>query len=352
MSELIITDQAKRIFKEKLIALLMCCLVIELALFKFTPDLAHQVYQNQKSALTSFDVYESQYMTPDSVMYPRFLGNMILFELAEFISSIFEISDDIRLHPLRIAAGILTPIYFILGAFRAVFGFREINWKVFLTYYSLMFFSGMYVFYPYDAPSIAFISLCLSFILRGNILYAFLCFVVAGLFRESSLHVVVLMVVFSFVNRFNYARNMKLWMWVGVFLVTYVVEYEIIRYFYPGPVTSNGYIDYDPTEIILGDGFLSLTTIVTLPLALLFPINYYVLRDQFDNNWIREFISINCLLVPFWVLFYRAMGGNIPEFRILWPVLLPCIYGISYKIRGVHSKNHGDISKSAHYPQF
>jgi hypothetical protein len=50
-------------------------------------------------------------------------------------------------------------------------------------------------------------------------------------------------------------------------------------------------------------------------------------------DWRYWFFRLNCYSLPFWVVFYRSLSGNISEFRMLWPVLLPCIYGIGYAAR-------------------
>jgi hypothetical protein len=130
-----------------------------------------------------------------------------------------------------------------------------------------MFFCGLYVFYPYDAPSIAFISLSLSFIFRKELIYAFFCFIIAGLFRESSFHILIFVGVWAFVDK-SYPYKTR-FAWVALFFLIFVLQYKVIRYFYPGPITSVGNIIFDLNQLIFGKGFWSLTTIITLSLAFL-----------------------------------------------------------------------------------
>jgi hypothetical protein len=49
-----------------------------------------------------------------------------------------------------------------------------------------------------------------------------------------------------------------------------------------------------------------------------------------SNDWRWRFFRLNCFAFPMWIVFYRVLGGNISEFRLMWPVILPCIYGIAY----------------------
>jgi len=42
---------------------------------------------------------------------------------------------------------------------------------------------------------------------------------------------------------------------------------------------------------------------------------------------------VNCYAFPGWIVFYRMMNGNLSEFRMLFPALLPCMYGIAYGAR-------------------
>jgi hypothetical protein len=119
--------------------------------------------------------------------------------------------------------------------------------------------------------------------------------------------------------------------WVGVFALTFLLEYLTVRHFFPGPVSSAGGLLLSPREIFFGAGMLSLTTICSLGLAALFPIACLVkVRDLRADDWRRGFFTLNSYAFAGWVVFYRMMNGNLSEFRMLFPVLLPCIYGVAY----------------------
>jgi hypothetical protein len=289
------------------------------------PDIGTAYYQSGDSTLTSFAAYNEYYMTANSVHYARFFGNRILLDLAILINNFFP-SADFRLHPLRISAAILTPLYFIIGAFPAIFISDKIYWQKFLTYYSLMFFSGLYVFYPCDAPSLALTSIGIYFFIENRVFQALFCMLLTGVFRESSFHFVIFSLIFSLTNVKASARFLLF----PIFLISFLIEYKVIRYYFPGPISSIGLLP-GFQDLFTGKGLISLTTIVTLSLALTFPAKFLLMRNTLEKDWIYDFLKINAYIFPIWILFYRLMSGNISEFRIMWPILIPCIYGIALK---------------------
>ena len=113
---------------EKIIAVAALVLSIELVIFKFLPDIGTATVQNLASELTDFELFRHDYLQPDSVHYARFLGNRILYVVATALDGLYRTSD-IRLHPLRIAAGILTPLYALLGAIPVLAGTTVLDRK-------------------------------------------------------------------------------------------------------------------------------------------------------------------------------------------------------------------------------
>jgi hypothetical protein len=311
----------------KILLVLGCCLWIELALFKYLPDLGTAVYQHGISSLTDFATFEDSYISGNSVHSARFLGNHILLNLAKLLEAYVH-SADIRCHPLRIAAALLTPAYFIIGVLPIFFATGKIlNWRVFLAGYAALFASGMYIFYPCDAPSLAVFSLGLFLLLQDRLPGVLLCLVVMTLFRESAFHFVAVTVMWALVCRQGTVMGRVLW--VMAMALVFALEYKIIRIYFPGPLTGSGGLILT-SEIFTGAGLLSLTSLATLPLALLFPLLYLCLRAPGRENIVFDrFFLLNCLAFPFWLLFYRMFGGNITEFRMLWPALLPLVYGMA-----------------------
>jgi hypothetical protein len=317
---------------EKLLSLAALAISIELVLFKFLPDLSTALIQHSRSALTDFTAFEEGYLTPGSVHHARFLGNYILYGLAKLLDLAYH-SADPRLHPLRVAAGILTPAYAWLGAHFALREGAGLAWRYFMVPYALAVVIGLYVFYPADMPSLAFLSIALFLLLRERMLAALLLTLVTGLFRETSLHMVVFVAIWAWCNPgVSLPRRIS---WLGVFALAFLVEYVAVRHFFPGPVSSAGGIIVDPRTLFLGAGLLSLTTVCSLALAVLFPIACLVrIRALPGDDWRYEFFKLNCYAFPAWIIFYRMMNGNLSEFRMLFPVLLPCIYGIAFGAQG------------------
>jgi hypothetical protein len=313
---------------EKILAVAALTLAIELVMFKFLPDISTATVQGLRSELTDFEVFRRYYLTPNSVHYARFLGNHILYWLATTLDGVHH-SGDMRLHPLRVAAGILTPLYVYLGAHPVLRDSATFSWRYFFAAYSFAVLIGLYVFYPGDLSSLAFLSISLFFLLRERLGLALVFMLITGLFRETSFHVVFFVVMWA---RFSPSRGKVTWL--GVFVGAFLVEYVLVRHFFPGPVASAGRIILDPRKIFLDRGSLSLTTVCSVGLATLFPIACLLrLRSLARDDWRRRFFAVNCYSFPLWIVFYRMMNGNLSEFRMLLPVLLPYIYGISYAAR-------------------
>jgi hypothetical protein len=323
---------------EKLISVAALCLAIELVLFKFLPDVSTAVIQHSQSALASYAEFQREYLTAGSVHHARFLGNYILYDLARLLG-LLDHSEDPRLHPLRIAAGILTPCYAYLGAHFVLADSRQLEWRYFFVTYGLATVIGLYVFYPADAPSLAFSSMALFFLLEKRLATALVLMFVTGLFRESAFHMVWLIALWAWCDSSRPARERLAW--VAAFACVFVAEYVAVRHFFPGPVSSAGGLILDPRRLFLDKGLLSLTTICSVGLAALFPIACLVkLRAAGGaNDWRFRFFELNCYAFPGWLVFYRMMNGNLSEFRMLFPALLPCMYGIAYGARRLRSCN-------------
>jgi len=320
---------------EKLLSLAALAICFELVLFKFLPDLSTAVLQQRVSSLMSFRVFEEGYIQPGSVHHARFLGNYILYDLARLLSTVLH-SADSRLHPLRVAAAILTPLYAWIGALPALMRSDVMQWRYFMVPYALAVIIGCYVFYPADMPSLACLSIALFMLLEEQMSGALLMMLLTGLFRETSLHMVVFVGAWAWCNQSRPLRERL--MWPGMFAIAFAVEYVVVRQFFPGPVSSAGGIVLDPRALFLGAGLLSLTTLCSLGLAALFPLGCLLrIRALAADDWRRQFFSLNCLAFPGWLVFYRMMAGNLSEFRMLFPVLIPCIYGIALGARGARA---------------
>lgn len=314
---------------EKLIGVAALTITIELVFFKFVPDLGTALIQGDRSTLTDFATFEHVYLSASSVHHARFLGNYTLYYLARMLSHVYH-SADPRLHPLRVAAAMLTPVYAYLGAHFALRNGSWLAWREFLVPYGLAVFVGLYVFYPGDMPALACLSMGLFFVLERRWLPALLSMLLTGLFRESAFHMVAFVALWAWCDRAPpLPRRLA---WLGSFALAFMIEYVVVRHFFPGPLSASGGISLDPRYVFLGSGMLSLTTLCSLSLAALFPVAYWVAASaRPDSDWRRRFFLANCSAFPAWIVFYRMLSGNISEFRLLLPVLLPCIYGLAYE---------------------
>lgn len=164
-------------------------LLIFLIPYKYTPDLGRSLYQNRPSTLVDLQAYRDYYLVNPSLHTARFLGNQILYQLAQLINPLIT-SNDLRLCPLRITAIILTPFYFLVGTLPVFLVSKKIDWRIFLPTYILLFVSGMYVFYPGDVPSLAMLRLDLAALLLDNLPLTLVFLLLTGLFRESVFHFV------------------------------------------------------------------------------------------------------------------------------------------------------------------
>jgi hypothetical protein len=313
---------------EKLLSLAALAFAIELVFFKFLPDLSTALIQSYPSNLTSFSQFEREYIVRGSLFSTRVLGNHIFWHVAQFVAH-FVHSQDVRLHPLRITAGILTPLYAWAGAYPALRRSSGLNWRYFMAAYGMTAVISLYLFYPYDMPAFAGLSVAMYFLLRERLGWALAFMLLTGLTRESAFHVVTWIALWCLCSRSPpLGRRIT---WLCVFAVAFVVEYLLVRHYFPGPMTSVGGVVVDLKAIFLGRQMLSLTNTCSVGLELvLAALCLNRLRNADPADWRRTFFVVNCYALPLWMIFYVMMHANLAEFRLLLPALLPCIYGLAF----------------------
>jgi hypothetical protein len=308
---------------DKAFTIILFVLAIELVFFKFLPDLGTATLPGQfASPLADFKFFRYMFMTRGSITYPRFAGTWLMFGFAKVIGGYVH-SSDVRLHPLRIAASILTPLYAVAGLVPVMTTqTTRYCWKTYAALYCTYCTLSLYVFYPYDMPSIALLSIAAFLVLEDRISEAIFVMLLTGLFRESSLHAVWLVVAWSLCNS-SVPRSRRAASAV-VCIVAFAAEYAAIRITFP----SHGQWQLNVHEIFLGRGLWSLTCIVTLAAVFIVPLHYLACHLPANPaDWRANFFVLNCVAVPFWVVFYRIMGGNISELRLILPALIPIFYG-------------------------
>lgn len=321
-------DFKKNLYRN-IIIFLASILTFELVIFKFTPDLGITLVQAVKtgidqSPLVSFDVYIYYFKRAGSVFYPRFLASDIQYYLAEGLAR-FVHSSDIRMHPLRIAEGVMVPIYFTIGVIPAILAQKTYNTIIFMTLYAFVCAMSLYTFTPYDIACASLLSLGLWFLLNGQLLLCLTAMIVAGPVRESSLHIVFFVALAALLTP---GRLPVKFGWVAVFGLFYSVEYIVIRHFFPAPVSSEAWSLETVKDIFLGPGVVSLTSIFSVGLAILFPLAV-LLEIPANGDWRAKFFRLNAYAFPIWMLFYRLFNGNLSEFRIFLPMFAPLIFALS-----------------------
>jgi len=118
---------------EKLISVAALSIALELVLFKFLPDIGTATIQHHISTLADFTTFEQTYIRPGSVHHARFAGNAILYGLAKWLETL-DHSVDPRLHPLRVAAGLLTPLYAYIGVHFVLWRSQGFAWRDFFCF--------------------------------------------------------------------------------------------------------------------------------------------------------------------------------------------------------------------------
>mgnify|MGYP003386775929 CR=1 FL=1 len=322
------------------------CALIVLIFFKYLPDVGTSVIQSLPSTLMSWDAYTEYYLSEASVHHARFLGNELVHWLARLLPE-GPAANDVRLHPLRLSATLFTILWFLVALIPMAMPMRRFDPRIYLAGLSVMVMSGLYVYYPCDAPSLAWLALGTTFLLSERLMLALACLLITGLFRESAFHLVVMTGLWALCAR--HQTLAKRVAWPLAFGALFAVEYKLIRHWYPGAVKDMGHYAgllsaEGLSDLVLGGGLWSLTTLLTLPLAVAYPLAWWRFkRHAAQHEWQHRFFLLNCLAFPAWVFFYRTQGGNINEFRIMWPFLLPCLMGLAWQ-----PSNNSSISASGH----
>jgi len=168
------------------------------------------------------------------------------------------------------------------------------------------------------------------FLLKADMVLTLIFMLLTGLFRETSFHVVTWVGLWMLLDRER--SLLERVCWFGAFAVAFLVEYKGLRQFYPGPVTGDGHLLFNPRDIFLGRGTMSLTAICSVGLEAVFALVCLRWVRQLDvRDWRRGFFIANCCVLPAWWIFYRVMNSNLSEFRLLMPAVLPCVFGLAYR---------------------
>jgi hypothetical protein len=257
-------------------------------------------------------------------MRPRFAGNYAVYYTAKAIESVIGIPGDIRLHPLRLAACIWSTLSIWAAALPVMLDRSgRWNWRVFYAAYLAMACVSFYTYMPYDLPSTAFVVLGLWAVLHRRPAIALIAIVIGSTFRESMLHVVFFAMCALLIPSLRVHAG-----WVVAMLVVFFAEWFIIRrYLFPG--ARNTFV----WRIWHHLGSLTLWASVGLVMWYTAQSTLSISRRVAGFGWddVDLFFWLQVLAVVPWLIFYTMNNGNLSEFRMLLPVLVPLVFALAYR---------------------
>lgn len=308
----------------KLLALAATPALVLLFFLKFAPDISTAVWQHGDPAFSPLSNYPSYWkVLEEDVFQARFAGNWLVYGVAKGIERVIHIPSDPRLHPLRLAAAIVSTLSVYAGIAPVLFArWGRWRWAVFYSVYMLLALLSIYVYTPYDLPSLAFISW--SFVLMlGKKKWATLAvLLVGGCFRESMLHSVWFAVSMLVIPSLSLGLA-----WTAVYFVAYWAQWLIIRkIFFP----SHARIDFKHIleNVLTPTSWASAGILLLMATAALVVIARRA-RLAGRVSPLDRFFLIQVFMAPVWLVFYDFTGGNWAEFRMLTPIALPLAYALA-----------------------
>ena len=309
----------------KLLALIASAILVLVMFLKFGADVSSPYLQRlpeTRPMLADYDVY---WANLQDLMRPRFAGNYAVYYTAKAIERVIGVPADIRLHPLRLAAVIWSTLA-IWAAVLPVMLDRSgrWNWRVFLAAYLAMACVSFYTYMPYDLPSTAFIVFGLWAILHRRPALALLAIVIGSTFRESMLHIVFFAICALLIPSLRIGAG-----WAAAMFVVFFAEWFVIRKFlFPG-AGENHFV----WRIWRHLGSLTLWASVGLVAWYTAQSTLAIARRVTRLGWddVDAFFWLQVLAVVPWLLFYTIINGNLSEFRMLLPVLVPLVFALAYR---------------------
>ncbi|HSI35128.1 MAG: hypothetical protein ACAI43_17185 [Phycisphaerae bacterium] len=305
------------------LALAVTPVLILIFFLKFAADVSGPIVQrvDVPPMLTSYDNYW-WHANQHPAMTARFAGNYSVYYLAKGIERITGIPADPRLHPIRLAAAIASIFWLWVGALPVLLDRSgRWDWRTFYAAFLGASCVALFAYTPYDLPSLAFTSLGLWAVIHRRPAWALLWILLGNPFRESLLHVVFFAGCTLLIPRLRMSLA-----WIAALTVAFFAEWYLIRRFYPVPSAF--------TIKIFGD-LLSPTLWASVGLCLWFAgqAGLSIARRVAAGGWspLDRFFTLQILALLPWLLFYKLNNGNLAEFRMLLPVVLPLMFALAYR---------------------
>jgi hypothetical protein len=147
----------------KLLALAATVPLVLIFFLKVAADLSIVPVTCEPAILWDYDTYWWQTRGRDPIFLPRFAGTYLVYYVAKGIEAVIGVRPDFRLHPIRLAAALVSVASIWAGTATVLLGSRRgrtgrWDWRVFYAGYLLLAILSFYVYMPYDLTSLAFIS--------------------------------------------------------------------------------------------------------------------------------------------------------------------------------------------------
>jgi hypothetical protein len=312
----------------RVLAAIFVALVVFYMFFRFSGDL-ESLGGKRMSNYAEFRDWTME--RHDSPTVARFAGSYIVYYLAGGIEHIIGVPADRRAHPLRWSATIvsiaavwlaLAPLLLAKRSSRLARWFR---WEIFVAAFTAAAALALQVYETWDLPSLAFLTLYLFAILTDRMAWGLVLLAIGGLFRESMIHGILL--VWTLMAVFPSRRRA---LWALVHSAVVVGEYLFIRkvmFAHMGSMVNQPrFISDDLFSPALWGNVVMVLVITGFGIVCL------ARRCRAEGSpracW---FWWLQLAAVPGWFFMYRLAGGNLSEFRMLLPVVLPVLLVLSLR---------------------
>lgn len=324
LSGLVTTVARHRTLLFKVLALALTPPMVLVFFLKYVPDYSFAEITGAPRLLTDYDVFWKEMQTVGTYR-ARFASYYLHYYTAKGIEAVMGVSNDPRLHPMRLAGFLITTLsLYVVAAPTLLDRTGRWDWRVF--YGGLMSVTAMslYLFLPFDFPALALISLAFVALLRKRRVLAMVLLLACGLFRENNLHIAWFALSMLVIPSLSVGRG-----WTAAYLVAFFAEYWLLRKWVF--TYQDNPIPWVVYHNLISPGSWMIVCIILMMACIAFVV--IASRTARARRWdpLDVFFTIQFVVAPAWLVFYLVNGSNWSEFRIQLPTLLPLLYAASYR---------------------
>ena len=326
----------------KLLALAITGPVVMVLFVKYLPDHALLITDVPR-ILTGYDVFWEE-MQRVGTFRARFASYYLNYYVGKAIEALVGVPGDVRLHPLRLAAVVITTVSLWVTAAPVLLDRTgRWNWRLFYAGLMTMAVISLYLYLPFDFPALALISLGMVAVLRQQKVLAMVLLLACGLFRENNIHIAWFAVSTLAIPALSVGCR-----WAAAYVIAFFAEYWFLR------KVVFTYEDNNITGVIrenlLSPGsWMIVGIILALACVALVVVATRSARSRRVDP-LDAFFLIQFLMVPVWLAFYLLNGSNWSEFRIQLPTLLPLLYAFAYRPAGANPASDVAVPGTAPSP--